>query len=169
MQGNGLSRMKFPANRGISVVPSWSWMAYKGSIQYLKLQFDGFEWLDVESPWSSSALQAARTEGHTPGLALRAKAQNYDFNPTVYVPGANMQSEGLLYFDNPGGTSQPKTACVVLGIEKEGQSLAEKQHYVIIIAERTQDRSANKVYERVGAGYLVGKHIDSVRFSVTIC
>lgn len=52
----GLEEIDFKAKK--SAPPSWSWMAYKGGIDYLELPFGQVEWEENEivSPWSSSAL-----------------------------------------------------------------------------------------------------------------
>ncbi|KAK3350274.1 heterokaryon incompatibility protein-domain-containing protein, partial [Lasiosphaeria hispida] len=47
-----LKRIVFPKDRTISVVPSWSWMAYTGAIEYEQLEFGGVEWEELQSPWS---------------------------------------------------------------------------------------------------------------------
>lgn len=148
-----LSRIKFPADRVILAVPSWSWMAYTGGIDYLKLDFGGFEWEDIRSPWSRSADNVPRTEIRGGNIALTVMAREYD-------PNAAVQGEGLLILDTPGGSEQPKTMCVVLGIQKGTRPREDKIHYLLIVTPTTAlDRDGSKLYERVGAGYLPGRCI----------
>lgn len=148
-----LSRIHFPTDRIISVVPSWSWMAYTGGIDYFEPEFASFEWEDLRSPWSASKAgnQHASTDPTQPNIALNATACEYDL-------GAAMQGEGELVFDCPGGSAQPRTLCVVLGKAKGSVSPETQRNYVLVVAlVRGLDREGNKVYERVGAGYLPGK------------
>jgi hypothetical protein len=148
-----LSRIKFPADRVISAVPSWSWMAYTGGIDYLKLDFDGVEWEDIRSPWSRSADNVAHTEVRGGNIALTAVARDYD-------PNAALKGEALLILDNPGGSEKPKTECVVLGRQKGPTPLEGKIHYLLIVTPLTAlGRDGGKLYERVGAGYLPGRCI----------
>jgi hypothetical protein len=164
METKGLSRIKFPTDRVISAVPSWPWMAYTGGIDYLKLDFGGFEWEHIRSPWSRSSDNVSRREDHGPSMALIAEARGYEYDPK-----AALQHKGLLFFDNPGGSEQPQTMCVVLGIEKGIKLLRDKMHYLIIVKPtKALDRDGKKIYERVGAGYLPGKCIAPSVFKVAI-
>lgn len=164
METKSLSRIKFPIDRVISAVPSWSWMAYTGGIDYLKLDFGGFEWEHIGSPWSRSSDSVSRTEDRGPSMALIAEARGYEYDPK-----AALQHKGLLFFDNPGGSEQPQTMCAVLGIEKGIKLLRDKMHYLIIVKPtKALDRDGKKIYERVGAGYLPGKCIAPSVFKVAI-
>ena len=51
-----LDKITFPANSQIKV-PTWSWMAFKGGIDYLELPFDGVDWekQEIRSPWTSGS------------------------------------------------------------------------------------------------------------------
>lgn len=128
-------------------------MAYTGRIDYLKLDFAGFEWEDIRSPWSRSADNVPRTEIRGGNIALTATAREYD-------PNAAVQGEGLLILDTPGGSEQPKTMCVVLGRQKGTMPLEDKIQYLLIVTPTTAlDRDGGKPYERVGAGYSPGRCI----------
>jgi hypothetical protein len=169
METKSLSRIKFPTDRVISAAPSWSWMAYTGGIDYLKLDFGGFEWEHIGSPWPRSADNVTRTEDRGPSMALIAKARGYEYDPKEYDPKAAMQHQGLLFFDNPGGSEQLQTMCVVLGIEKGIKLLRDKMHYLIIVKPtKALDRDGKKIHERVSVGYLPGKCIAPSVFKVAI-
>lgn len=144
-------------------------MAYTGAIDYLKLDFGGCKWVDIETPWSRNADGAARTEDDAARIALTGEAKNYEYHPNEYNPNAAVQKEGLLRFDRPGGSEQLRTMCVVLGIEQGSKPLAERMHY-LILAQPSNELvpDGSKVYERVGAGYLPGKCIKPGGIRVTI-
>ncbi|RQM04651.1 hypothetical protein DH86_00003760, partial [Scytalidium sp. 3C] len=99
-----LTPIDFPSDRDISVVPSWSWMAYTGGIDFLDPKFGGMDWLEIQSPWSYNGQYVVRTEGQKGNIALTAEAR--DYNPSTALGG-----EGLIIFDNPGHSEQPKTRC----------------------------------------------------------
>jgi hypothetical protein len=164
-----LTRIKFPTNRSASAIPSWSWMAYTGAIDYLKLDFGGCKWMDIGTPWSGSADKVARTEDHASSIALTGEAKTYEYRPKDFNPNAAVQHEGLLLFDSPGGSEKLRTMCVVLGIEQGPKPLAERMHYLILIKpSNALVPESNKIYERVGAGYLPGKCIKPNGFKVII-
>jgi hypothetical protein len=158
-----LTRIRFPLRSAVSTVPSWSWMAYTGGIDYLQPEFGNFVWEDLQSPWSPDApSNISSTDINVANIALNATAREYDL-------GAAVRSEGELVFDTPNGSARPETVCVVLGKARGSLSPETQRHYILIVAATVQrDRDGNRVYERVGTGYLPGKCISPNGFSVTI-
>jgi hypothetical protein len=157
-----LSRIHFPPESMLSYVPSWSWMAYTGGIDYLEPEFNSYECEDLVSPWSSTKPLHVNTDPQTSNVALVATAREYDLG--VAVPG-----EGELIFDTPGGSLHPMTLCVVLGKASGSPNSETQRHYILVVAATAkQDRGGNKLYDRVGAGYLPGKCISPSDCSITI-
>ncbi|OBT63537.1 hypothetical protein VE03_07019 [Pseudogymnoascus sp. 23342-1-I1] len=150
-----LSRIAFPADRVIATVPSWSWMAYTGGIDYFEMAFGGVEWESLGSPWSRRTTNVSRAGSGSAksSIALTAEARAYD-------PNAALEGEGELILDSPGGSEQRMTLCVVLGIQKGAVPVEEKLHYLLlVVATSNHDSDGNELYERVGAGYLPGRCI----------
>ncbi|KAK4033138.1 hypothetical protein C8A01DRAFT_50215 [Parachaetomium inaequale] len=141
-----LERIVFPPDRAISVVPSWSWMAYTGGIDYISPEFDQVEWAEMQSPWSGAdePVPSALRRGNIP---LVAKAWEYD------ARGAK-EGEGMLIFDTPGQSQQSETLCVVLGCQKGS---TQKNYLMLVQPTAVRDQSGTTIYERIGAGYLPAK------------
>jgi len=179
---DSLKRIIFPKDRATSVVPSWSWMAYTGGIDYLSDpdEFGGIEWEAVQSPWWSAPTTAGLSPStpngyshgitHGPGqfrrsnsevqggnISLIAKATQYDLSGL----GKEDLGEANLVWDMPGQSEQPETRCVVLGRVKNNQIPRDQQrHYLLLVkATLTGYQRGYKIFERVGAGYLPGKCI----------
>ncbi|CAN9349867.1 unnamed protein product [Alternaria alternata] len=159
-----LSRIHFPTENVVSKVPSWSWMAYTGGIDYLQPDFGSFEWEELQSPWSSNAPKnVSSTDFHAANITLNATAREYDYLKAM------VQGEGELILDVPNSSFVPQTLCVVLGKAKGCTSPETQRHYVLIItATKHSDRNGDKVYERVGTGFLPGKCISTSGFKVKI-
>ena len=156
-----LSRIHFPPQSVVSTVPSWSWMAYTGGIDYLQPDFGCYEWEDLQSPWSpKTPTNVSSTDYNLANIALEAIAREYDL-------GAAVQGEGELIFDTPNGSAKPDTLCVVLGKAKGSPSPETQRHYILMIAAQ-RGRAGSRVYERVGTGFLPGKCISSSGFKVKI-
>jgi hypothetical protein len=138
-------------------------MAYTGGIDYMQPDFGNFEWEDLKSPWSTKTPEnVSHTDFHTANIALVATAREYDL-------GAAVQGEGHLIFDTPNGSSMAKTFCVVLGKAKGSASSETRRHFMLIIATAGLGHggsASERVYERVGMGYLPGKCISPSGFSV---
>ncbi|KAF2653766.1 hypothetical protein K491DRAFT_602167 [Lophiostoma macrostomum CBS 122681] len=158
-----LGRIRFPIGTAISQVPSWSWMAYTGAIDYLSVGFGQLDWEDVRSPWSADPNAAIRTDLVDGKPSLTAVAYGYD-------AVTSFDGERLLrILDTPGGSRQEKIFCVVLGKQKEYVSLDQRIHYLLYIAQvKTTTRDGNRMFERVGAGWLPGRCIDKQGFEVSI-
>lgn len=155
-----LSRIEFPVDR--IKVPSWSWMAYTGGIDYLDLDFGNFDWEDIQSPWSDTTYSTTRIDTRPANIALTVTAREYDL-------GAAKEDEGQLVFDDPKTIEQRKTICVVMGKEKGRLPQEQKKHGVLIIAPIVDmHHSGREVYERVGVGHVPGKCIGAVGREVHI-
>jgi hypothetical protein len=146
-----LSRILFSPERNISV-PTWSWMAYQGGIDYLVPAFDKTDWEtdDIQPPWSRAG--DTSPSGSKTKLIVIAR----DFNVA-----RSLATEAKLVYDTdrqrPGGTR--RVQCVVVAKSKHTQVDAERRYYVLIVEPTDQISDAGKMYERVGAGFMLGKFI----------
>ncbi|KAF2683626.1 hypothetical protein K458DRAFT_304318 [Lentithecium fluviatile CBS 122367] len=133
----------FNTETGDVPIPSWSWMAYSGGIDYFNPDFDGYEWQDVRSPWSDNI----RSD------CLKAFAKDLI---GLYF---SLEEEHIIH-DDPSEADMNGTACLVLGVEKGStKPSAERRHYVLLVKrDPHNDWSAHApVWKRIGAGYLPGK------------
>ena len=161
-----LTRIKFPAARK---VPTWSWMAYLGEIDFLRLEFGGIDWMDLKTPWSKSESWTVPMDRHRGGhLSLTGNVRDIR-------DGWKSPEDGMLRYDIPSeieGTAKNGVGCVVLGIEKGECSLASKMHYLLLVRplqNMPNTGQGSKAYERVGAGHLRGQWISSEKSMIWIC
>lgn len=141
-EGTGrFERIDFPANR--QRVPSWSWMAFTGAIDYLEMGFDGVEWAAIRSPWSleRESSSATQIEGQNNAWVLTAQARD--------ITNDDLGAENIT-LDVPGGPETPKMKVVVLGIERG----SERRHFVLAISKTSSRSEVLETYERVGAGWV---------------
>ncbi|KAI3336766.1 hypothetical protein HD806DRAFT_517809 [Xylariaceae sp. AK1471] len=148
-----LTRIAFPSGRGPAVVPSWSWMAYTGEIDFLKLEFGKIDWMNIQSPWSSSKGATMPLDESGSRLALTGQAR-------IVIDYMQEEKPGKLYYDIPQEEGNDRVRCVVLGVEAGRQAVGSRLHYFILVRPaRSRPSGPNQVYERVGAGYLPGRYI----------
>lgn len=146
-----LSRIVFPDHRAELRVPSWSWMAFDGGIDYLRPDFGNYDWDEVESPW-------ARNSNSRADMALIANAWEYDLEAAGH-------GEDDITFDIPSAPKPAKRICVILGRAKGSLMHDTRRHWVLVIAPTTElDCNGNMAYERVGAGYLPGRCLSRVPY-----
>jgi len=132
-------------------VPTWSWMAYEGGIDFLDLPLGGVEWQkeEIHSPWIPDASQVYHTTDSRGSIELSGTAREFNIKDA----GLN---EAILVYDIPKTASQ-LLKCVVMGKRREQGNVGDARHYVLLIAQKGP---AAKVYERVGVGFMPGKFIE---------
>lgn len=133
-------------------VPSWSWMANTGGIDYLDLDFGHYKWSALQSPWSYPDDYTVEVDPDTAGITLVAHAQICDLQ-------AALETEIELHLDIPGSL-QEKPLCAVLGKAFRADANDDRKHCVMMLAPTLRkDKLGNKIHRRIGAGILPGKCI----------
>jgi hypothetical protein len=153
-----LDRIAFPADRQM-VVPTWSWMAYKGGIEYLDLPFSGVDWeeQEIRSPWMSGPSGVLQTQDQAGIVELSAVAREFDLK-------RSSAEDPKIIWDVPaktdGGLKQ-HVMCVVVGrLKGDGQPELNRMHYVLLVTLKASPVArGDQVCERVGVGYIPGDWI----------
>lgn len=151
-----LTPIEFLSGRNVRV-PSWSWMAYKGGIDYTDPPFRSADWemKELRPPWTRGGNLNTDSAPHDGEVALLATVRDF----TV---AGRRQDEVKLTYDTERTTASDgqRAQCVIVARSKEGRSDRDRRHYVLLVTP-TQKISGRgeKVYERVGAGFMLGKYI----------
>lgn len=123
-------------------VPSWSWMAYTGAIQYMNLPLGGVEWnqwdRDVISPWADS--NAYNQNGAELRVLVRGILTSVD------------ERGARIYLDEPKFPSRRPFKCVIVGSSKESHQGKGTTYYVLIVTPLATH--GENFYERAGAAFL---------------
>ncbi|KAF3761990.1 HET-domain-containing protein [Cryphonectria parasitica EP155] len=157
-----LKLIQFPNDWKLKV-PSWSWMAYQGGIEYLELPFQGVDWLleEMTPPWCTSETTSTwRTGDEEEVPELHAVARSFDLGRM----GRSTRGEAHAIYDRPVGGTKPNSShnsvkCVVMGrLRDPAQIERNRRHYVLLVREGISggQRQRRPVWERVGVGYLPG-------------
>lgn len=140
--------------------PSWSWMAYKGGIEYLSLPFGEVEWeeVDILSPPAWANPLPGTWYSSDPGTGptvLSVIAKEFEVGDTG---GLN---ERIIYDTPKSSGSWSGLKCVVLGrTRKPGQEVRDSTHYVLLVMPKpNQVSGGGTLYERAGVGYMPGYRI----------
>ncbi|KAH8647687.1 hypothetical protein BX600DRAFT_518114 [Xylariales sp. PMI_506] len=135
-------------------VPSWSWMAYTGAIEYLEVPFKHTDWLhaDLKNPFEGGSLR----HGHkSVGVVaeLKAVACDMSISPVDLQIRVRFDDENVVVI-------KEMLRCVVIGKENE-ESAVDKEsrvHYVLVIRPCVGEVDKG-YYERVGVGRLLTRHL----------
>ncbi|KAI8651165.1 Protein kinase domain-containing protein [Fusarium keratoplasticum] len=145
-----MEKILFPADR--QQVPSWSWMAVKGEMDYIPVPFGTVDWeTSLKSPLRHT-LTFKDEQSRT--MEIRAKA-----NELVPGHGDDLEEFYDRVSDHEG--TPRKVLCVVVGINKGSGRAEEKFHFVLLVSPKPS--SGPWVCERVGAGKVPGSWIDFTR------
>jgi len=156
----GLVAIRFPTRRrgngtaaaDAQEVPTWSWMAYRGGIDYLDPEFKETEWerRDIRPPWTGGGV------GSAPGDPVELFTTVRDYDPAA----ARSAGDSKLVFDGDRQASDASLSqCVVVAHAKEPREVGNRRYYVLLVAMTGSTADGDKVYKRVGAGYMLGKYI----------
>jgi hypothetical protein len=156
----GLVPIESPLDSGhTTVVPSWSWMAYIGGIDYLDLEFNGVDWMELHSPWTRQGWENSQSViPRQPGERLYLGGISRDFDELKSKKG-----ESLLVYDRPVEKAVHK--CVILGKKRGIAAPGSRLNYVLLVAPT--DSEANQ-WRRIGAGYLPERCVDAAKSFITI-
>ncbi|OAK95375.1 hypothetical protein IQ06DRAFT_352410 [Phaeosphaeriaceae sp. SRC1lsM3a] len=111
-----------------------------------------YDWDDLVSPWA---------DGTRGDRALMATARTFRIKDIS-------EAAAKFKLDADEGSQPLQGVCIVLGRYKGDMSVDEKTHYVLMIAPKDDSAPENVLYERIGAGYLLGADIGHDEGEVTI-
>lgn len=139
----GLSRIEFPDKGAAFKVPSWSWMAFDGGIDYHSPDFGNYDWEPIASPWSSTSNSSCEN-------ALVAKAWNFDLEAGL--------GESEVFYDDTRALYSSRGICVILG-KASGKWVQETRRHWALIIKSVMFQGCTKfpTFERIGAGYIPGR------------
>jgi hypothetical protein len=161
MGTKGLIKIPFSADSSTGKIPSWSWMAYMGSIVFLEVDFSGIYWEQIRSPSFNSSRESNAS-------GIQAEAQR-----SLSISRDTSLQKEHIFMDDPYRQDLQLTAddyYVVLGIEGGDVPVLEKKHYVLIARQKSllSKHGDGGICERIGVGIIPGRYLSSTRFYVEI-
>ncbi|KAL5120319.1 hypothetical protein ACEQ8H_001877 [Pleosporales sp. CAS-2024a] len=135
-------------------VPSWSWMAYKGGIDYTDPPFESAIWETREliPPWTRGGYDDSNVNED---VAIAAFARDFD------LEGRDPEQVKIAY-DTEKSSEGQRAQCVLVARSKDARSDQDRRYYVLLVIptpKRTNDDGKWMKYKRVGAGFMLGKYI----------
>ncbi|KAK4158789.1 heterokaryon incompatibility protein-domain-containing protein [Cladorrhinum sp. PSN259] len=133
------------------VVPSWSWMAYSGGIDFI-----------LEPTVRFLVPRRNDLDFADDGRALNVKVRNFgascraEKKEEKYVILNGTEEVGSLWFDMADQVQFKDCNCVVIGTLRDGKEDARKDYYVIVIWKIS---GRHRRYKRVGVGMLEAQYI----------
>ncbi|KAF4462790.1 TOL, partial [Fusarium albosuccineum] len=137
-----LRKIDFPPEQKFQV-PSWSWMAYSGAIDFVDAPFDEVDWSEnLEFPWESASQWTSSTGDPSSSNVLHTIAWDFDEG----------KGGSELTYDHGAPPTGSVMKCVIVGKEKWKGSVVKHQqrHFVLVVTPRAAARKPDE-YVRIGA------------------
>ncbi|KAH7385408.1 hypothetical protein DE146DRAFT_748230 [Phaeosphaeria sp. MPI-PUGE-AT-0046c] len=137
-----LEPIDFTSERNIQV-PSWSWMAYKGAIDYMDPPYGTADWetKEIIPPWT----QGRRARDY-PALLDR------DIGLEVIVRDFNDR-------ERTTASDGRRAQCVVVARSKEPKDERQKRIFVLLVTATQISGMGPKLYKRAGVGVMLGRFV----------
>lgn len=132
-------------------MPSWSWMAYYGGIDFItnsSLMVPHIEDLRFDADRETLIVKVRQFEN------CRMKQEEKEH--AIYADSGRV---GSLWFDI--GVENPFKHCVVIGMRDDKKENPQKTYYILVI----QEESPNKRYKRLGVGEVEACYISKESFA----
>jgi hypothetical protein len=145
---NKMKRIDYKAGQ----VPSWSWMAYAGGIEFTKFDFGDFDLFDnlkfVEGDESALITDVWGFQDCSLAQEAESKVMSYQ------ILDQSKEKRGRIVYDVEGGTDISLERCVVVARthRRDGQydqTLDGTRYYILVVKQRL---GTENEYERVGIG-----------------
>lgn len=150
-----LQPIDFPEERNITV-PTWSWMAYKGAIDYMDPQYGTADWETEEiiPPWTQGRQASNGFSPMSRDITLQVIVRDYN------VAG-NKPGEVKLVYDRERTTASDgrRAQCVIVAKSKEPSLERAKRYFVLLVTAIGKADSQPKMYRRAGVGIMLGRFI----------
>lgn len=148
-------------------IPSWSWMAYSGSIQFMDIAFDRVEWVRSLKFDQKHEHRALNEKGHLALVTylssfLRCSLEQRDAGNAVL----DLDEFEIGWIQYDVGTHERLGAerCVVVGRDAWESRFVKRKYYLLVVTPT----NIENVYTRVGTGWILSGHVARQRVQALI-
>lgn len=140
-------------------VPSWSWMAYNGGIQFIDIPFNAVDWIGNLRFDKEREAALIADVGKFLDCTMELDGRHY----AVLDPGG--MKRGWIQYDVEEGGNLCKERCVVVGrVDGEVVESGLDEYYILVVRPTSMDDE----YSRVGVGLIQSDYIVRQRPNVRV-
>jgi hypothetical protein len=140
------------------IVPSWSWMAYNGSIQFMNIAFGKVEWVR-SLRFSKRNRYRWFNKKWKPALVADISSFrrcNLEQRGTCYaILDWDGAERGWIQYDMETHERLDAEGCVVVGRDSLKSDARKRRYYILVV----RPTGMEKEYTRVGAGWIRGDYV----------
>ncbi|KAH8731712.1 heterokaryon incompatibility protein-domain-containing protein [Phaeosphaeriaceae sp. PMI808] len=166
--GDKMERIRYESG----VVPSWSWMAYDGGIQYMDIPFGDVDW-NIKLQFNEhkhvffNTLKRKRRLALVADIGVFRNCSLEQRDISYAVLDSNKVERGRIWYDIEASGDPHTERCVVVGRDnREGDygSRMKDSYYILVIGPTSVDDE----YTRVGVGWIRMDHVARVRLNMRV-
>jgi hypothetical protein len=140
-------------------VPSWSWMAYSGSIKFMHVRFGTVEWVrslrfnnkpDEHSGFDTEWKSALVTEIGSFRDCIFKRSET-----GCVVLDSDGAERGEIQYDDEIHERLDAEGCVVVGRDYRKSDAGKRKYYILVVRPTGMDN----VYTRAGAGWIINDYV----------
>jgi hypothetical protein len=140
------------------IVPSWSWMAYSGSVQFMDIAFGGVEW--VRSLRFNTRYKYRRFNKKWKPALVTDIGSFQRCNPARRGTGyAILDLDGVkrgqIQYDTETHEHLDAEGCVVIGRDFCAFNAGKMKYYILVVRSTGMENE----YTRVGAGWILSDYV----------
>jgi hypothetical protein len=146
-RGDNKPMVPIPWDKDRSIhVPTWSWMGRTGTIDYLNLDGNQFDWEkdDIHPPWTGKGQNV-----QPDAVDLEATVRRFDLGSL-----RNLQSS--ITYDMQVDDVPSKGECVIVARTKDGGAIQKKYYILVVSATGKTATTGEAIYSRIGVGHTPG-------------
>ena len=153
---NKMEPIEYPTRN----VPSWSWMAYNGGIQFIDIPFGTVDWIK-NLQFDKERKPALITDIGEFRDGIMEPDGNY-----YAVLDFDRMKRGWIQYDVEEGEDLCNERCVVVGkrSSKDGDRLDVKEYYILVVRPTSVDGE----YKRVGVGLIQSNYVVRRGFNMRV-
>jgi hypothetical protein len=140
------------------IVPSWSWMAYSGSIQFMDITFGDGEWvrsLRFNKRYKYRRLNKKWKPALVTDIGCFQKC-NPERRGTGYaILDLSGTERGRIQYDIETHEHLDAERCVVVGRDSHDSNAGKRKYYILIVRSTGMENE----YTRVGAGWILSDYV----------
>jgi hypothetical protein len=140
-------------------VPSWSWMAYSGSIQFMDITFGNVEWVCSLRFNNKPSEHSESIKAWKPALVTdigSLRRCNFERRGIGYVNlDLDGAQRGWIQYDMETHERLDAERCVVVGRAFRESDYRKRKYYILVVSPT----GVNDEYTRVGAGWILSGYV----------
>jgi hypothetical protein len=149
------------------IVPSWSWMAYSGSIQFMDIDFNEVEWVHSLRFNQENEHRALNKKGQPALVTYISSFLGCSFeqrDPGYAVLDLDGVERGWIQYDMGMHERLDAERCVVVGRDVWISDTVKRKYYILVVTPTSMENE----YRRVGTGWVLSGHVASQGVQVLI-